>query len=233
MAAEGVELFLLARAQATLEQAADEIRQEYGVDVSAVPCDITMAQGRNDAVAACQAPDILITNASGPATGDFRSFSLEDWDKAINGNLLAPVELIRMTVDGMMDRGFGRVVNITSWAVKSPIDAYGLSAAPRLGLTGFSGNVARSVASRNVTVNNLLPGVFDTVRSVSLLTDHAKHLGVPVEELEQKQVQSIPAKRFGQPQEFGAACAFLCSVHAGYITGQNLLIDGGRYPGLF
>ncbi|GLQ50585.1 SDR family oxidoreductase [Dyella flava] len=233
LAAEGVNLVLLARTQSTLEQAADDIRQSYRVEVSALPCDITTEQGRRSAVARCATPDILITNASGPSTGDFRSFTLEDWERAINSNMLAPVELIRMTVDGMMERGFGRVINITSWAVKSPIDAYGLSAAPRLGLTGFSSNVARSVAARNVTINNLLPGVYDTERSTSLLSAHAKHLGTTVEELERKAIQTIPANRFGRPREFGAACAFLCSVHAGYITGQNLLMDGGRYPGLF
>ncbi|GGA02526.1 SDR family oxidoreductase [Dyella caseinilytica] len=233
LAEEGVNLVLLARTQATLEKAADEIRQRYGVEVLALPCDVTSVQGRHDAIAACEDPDILITNASGPPTGDFRNFSLNDWEKAVNANMLAPVELIRMTVSGMMERGFGRVVNITSWAVKMPTDAYALSAAPRLGLTGFSSNVARAVASHNVTVNSLLPGVYDTDRSKSLLAAHAQHLGLSVEQLEKDQVQTIPAKRFGDPSEFGAACAFLCSVYAGYITGQNLLMDGGRYPGIF
>ncbi|GGA42036.1 SDR family oxidoreductase [Dyella nitratireducens] len=233
LAAEGVNLVLLARTPSTLEKAADDIRERYGASVVTVSCDITTVQGRRDAVAACDKPDILITNSGGPPTGDFRGFSLDDWRKAVNDSMLAPLELIRMTVDGMMTRGFGRIINITSWAVKAPLDGYSLSTGPRLGLTGFSGNVARSVAAGNVTVNNLLPGVFDTERTKSLLGAQARQLGITVKELVKRQGQTIPANRLGNPAEFGAACAFLCSAYAGYITGQNLLMDGGRYPGIF
>jgi 3-oxoacyl-[acyl-carrier protein] reductase len=233
LAAEGVRLVIVARTAQTLEQAADEIRRKTGAQVTTVACDITTEQGRAAALAACPQPDILVTNAGGPPTGDFRKFTRDDWIKALDGNMLTPIELIRATVDGMIERRFGRVINITSSSVKAPIDILGLSNGARSGLTGFVAGLARKVAQDNVTINNLLPGSFDTARLVATLAGGAQAQGITVDELRERRRKAIPAQRFGTPDEFGAACAFLCSVHASYITGQNLLIDGGAYPGTF
>jgi 3-oxoacyl-[acyl-carrier protein] reductase len=177
--------------------------------------------------------DILVNNAGGPPPGDFRNWTRDDWIRALDANMLTPIELIKATMDGMIARRFGRVVNITSSAVKAPIDILGLSNGARTGLTGFVAGLARNVARHNVTINNLLPGSFDTDRLRSNLELRARKAGASVEDVRAQQLAAHPAGRFGTADEFGAACAFLCSAQAGYIVGQNLLIDGGQYPGTF
>ena len=233
LAAEGARLIIVARGRDALEAAADAIRARTGAQVQAVACDITTAEGRAQALAACPAPEILVTNAGGPPPGDFRRFTRDDWIAALDANMLTPIELIRQTVDAMVARRFGRVVNITSSAVKAPIDVLALSNGARSGLTGFVAGLARQVARHNVTINNLLPGAFDTDRLAATLQGAAAAQGVDLEVLRARRLDAVPAGRFGTPEEFGAACAFLCSAQAGYVTGQNLLIDGGAYPGTF
>jgi 3-oxoacyl-[acyl-carrier protein] reductase len=195
--------------------------------------DITTAEGRSAALAACPQPDILVNNAGGPPPGDFRDWDREAWLRAIDANMLTPIELIRATVDAMIERKFGRIVNITSSAVKAPIDILGLSNGARSGLTGFVAGLSRKVARHNVTINNLLPGSFDTDRLRGTMTARAKASGKTVEEVTAQARDGVPAGRFGKPAEFGEVCAFLCSAHAGYLVGQNVLIDGGSYPGTF
>jgi len=233
LAAEGVHVTLVARTAEALEATAEEIRRNTGVTVTAVACDITTPDGRAKALAACSQPDILVTNAGGPPPGDFRNWSREDWIAALDANMLTPIELIKATVDNMMTRRFGRIVNITSSAVKAPIDILGLSNGARSGLTGFVAGLARKTVAHNVTINNLLPGQFDTDRLKKTLGAAANTSGKSVDEVFAARRQQIPAQRFGNPAEFGAVCAFLCSVHAGYMTGQNVLLDGGNYPGTF
>ena len=233
LARDGVNLVITARGKEALEATAEEIRKATGVKVVIVAGDITTAEGRAQALAACPNPDILVNNAGGPPPGDFRNWTREDWMKAIDANMLTPIELIKATVDGMIARKFGRVINITSGAVKMPIPELGLSNGARSGLTGFVAGLARQVAQHNVTINGLLPGPFDTDRLRGNLVFNAKKLGKTPAELEKLRTEANPAKRFGTIEEFGAACAFLASVHAGYITGQNLLMDGGAYPGTF
>ncbi len=234
LAAAGVDLTLNARHAATLAEAASAIRAAYGVAVTEVAADITTASGRGEVLAAAGAVDILVTNAGGPPPGDFRSFSREDWLRALDANMLTPIELIKATVDGMAARGFGRIVNITSSAVKAPIDILGLSNGARSGLTGFVAGLARSaIAARGVTINNLLPGKFDTDRLAATFQGAAQKSGQPLEAVRAAQQAQIPARRFGTPAEFGAICAFLCSQQAAYLTGQNILPDGGAYPGSF
>lgn len=206
--------------------------------VLAVAADITTPEGRAAAFGVAGGPgrgfDIVVTNAGGPPPGDFRGWDREAWIRAVDANMLTPIELIRATVDGMAARGFGRIVNITSSAVKAPIDILGLSNGARSGLTGFVAGVARSaIAARGVTLNNLLPGKFDTDRLAGTISAAAAKAGRSVDDVRRAQQAQIPAGRYGTPQEFGAICAFLCSVHAGYITGQNVLADGGAYPGTF
>lgn len=231
LAAEGAEVWITARTASTLEETAAAIRSGAGARVTAVPGDITTPEGRAAVLAACPEPDILVNNAGGPPPGDFREWTLDDWNAALNANMLTAIELIRATVDGMMERGFGRIVNITSAAVKAPIDILGLSNGARAGLTGFVAGVARNTVRRNVTINGLLPGPFDTDRLNGTLAARAKATGRPVEELRSEAAAANPAGRFGTAEEFGRACAFLCSAHAGYVTGQNLLMDGGAFPG--
>jgi 3-oxoacyl-[acyl-carrier protein] reductase len=235
LAKEGVHITMVARNAVNLEQAAQEIRALIHTDVviQVVVCDITTPEGRALALAACPQPDILVNNAAGPPTGDFRDWEREQWIAALDANMLTPIELIKATVDGMMARGFGRIINITSSAVKAPIDVLGLSNGARSGLTGFVAGIARKTVARNVTINNLLPGAFETDRLKSTLMAMAKAEGMGSEEFLASRQTLIPAKRFGQPAEFGAFCAFLCSVHASYMTGQNILLDGGAYPGTF
>ncbi|OTP80809.1 3-oxoacyl-[acyl-carrier protein] reductase [Caballeronia sordidicola] len=233
LAAEGVNLVIVARTAGPLEATAEHIRVTYGVNVTAVACDITSPEGHAAALAACPAPDILVNNAGGPPPGDFRQFSRDDWIKALDSNMLTPIELIKQTLDGMIERGFGRIVNITSSSVKAPIDVLGLSNGARSGLTGFIAGLSRKVAASGVTINNLLPGSFDTDRLVTTFAADAKANNISVEEAKKRRMSKLPAGRFGSPEEFGKACAYLCSVHAGYITGQNLLIDGGAYPGTY
>src|SRR5258705_5307184 len=233
LAQAGVDVTILARTRDDVQKAAEEIGAGAGRIVAWLACDITTSEGRVQALAACPDPDILVNNAGGPPPGDFRDFDRDAWIRALDANMLTPIELIRATVDGMIARGFGRIVNITSSAVKAPIDVLALSNGARSGLTGFAAGLARKVARHNVTINNLLPGSFDTDRLRGTMAARAKSAGKSVEEFARVASDAVPAGRFGAPAEFGAACAFLCSVHAGYIVGQNLLIDGGAYPGTF
>ena len=237
LVAEGVHVVLVARRADVLEDAARALRRDHaahGAEVITCAQDITTPEGRAAALATHGAFDIVVTNAGGPPPGDFRQWAREDWLRAVDGNMLTPIELIRATVDGMAERGFGRIVNITSSAVKAPIDILGLSNGARAGLTGFVAGVSRSsLAARGVTINNLLPGAFDTDRLKVTFQSSAAKSGKSVEELATLRRASIPAQRFGTPAEFGAVCAFLCSQQAGYITGQNILVDGGAYPGTF
>ena len=233
LAAEGANVIITARGEEALEATAAAIRSATGVTVTAVVGDITTPEGRAQALAAAPQIDILVNNAGGPAPGDFRDWDRDIWIKALDANMLTPIELIKATVDGMIARKFGRIVNITSGAVKAPIDILGLSNGARSGLTGFVAGLSRKTVAHNVTINGLLPGPFDTNRLKSTLATWAKRDGVSIEEAAERRKKENPAGRFGTPEEFGAACAFLCSVHAGYITGQNLLMDGGVYPGTF
>jgi 3-oxoacyl-[acyl-carrier protein] reductase len=233
---DGVNVVITARGADALEATAAELRLlNPAVQVTAVAGDITTAAGRAAALAAAPQVDILINNAGGPPPGDFRDWNRDHWLAAIDANMLTPIELIKAVVDGMAERGFGRIVNITSAAVKAPIDILGLSNGARSGLTGFVAGVARQprIASRNVTINALLPGPFDTDRLRGTMAGAAKKTGRAIEDLLDERRKLNPTMRFGTAEEFGAACAFLCSVHAGYITGQNLLMDGGAYPGTF
>jgi 3-oxoacyl-[acyl-carrier protein] reductase len=233
LAREGVNLTICARGKEALEQTADEIRKSCGVQVNAVATDITSPQGRAAVLAACPRPDILVNNAGGPPPGDFRQWTREDWLKAIDANMLTPIELIKETVDHMIAQKFGRIVNITSSAVKSPLAPLGLSNGARSGLTGFIAGLARQTAKHNVTINNLLPGMFMTDRLRATMAAFAKDKGIPVEDALDDRTKTVPAGRAGDPAEFGDACAYLCSAQAGYVTGQNFLIDGGAYPGTF
>ncbi len=233
---EGVNVVITARGAEALEAAAAELRALNGaVQVKAVAGDIATEAGRAAALAACPQVDILVNNAGGPPPGDFRDWDRTAWIKALDANMLTPIELIKATVDGMAARGFGRVVNITSGAVKAPIDFLGLSNGARSGLTGFVAGTARQprLASRNVTINNLLPGSFDTDRLRAGFASVAAKSGQPLESVADSRRKLVPAQRFGTAEEFGAFCAFLCSVQAGYLTGQNILLDGGAYPGTF
>ena len=229
LAREGVELTICARGAEALNATAE--LAATGVKVTPVVCDVTTEAGRKALLAACPNPDILINNAGGPPPGDFKNFSLDDWRKAVEGNMLTPIALIHATVYGMTSRGFGRIVNITSASIKQPIAALELSNGARLGLTGAVAVLARKVARSNVTINGILPGPFDTdrLRGTTQKMADARKVALSVVEAERK--AAIPANRFGTAAEFGATVAFLCSAHAGYITGQNLLIDGGGYPG--
>lgn len=233
LAREGVSLVITARGKDALEATAEEVRKSTRVTVIAVAGDITTAEGREAALKACPSPDILVNNAGGPPPGDFRAWDRDAWVKALDANMIAPILLMRAVLDGMIQRRFGRIVNITSGAVKHPIPELGLSNGARTGLTGFVAGLSRTTVQHNVTVNNLLPGPFDTDRLRSNLEFNAKKLGKTPAELAQARRDANPAKRFGTIEEFGDACAFLCSAQAGYITGQNLLMDGGAYPGTF
>jgi len=236
LAQAGVNLVMVSRGDDAL-QASAKLLREHGVTVLTVAQDITTAAGREAIFSVPGGPgqdfDIVITNAGGPPTGDFREWGRDEWLKAVDANMLTPIELIKATVDGMAARGFGRVVNITSSAVKSPIDILGLSNGARSGLTGFVAGLSRTtaLAGNNVTINNLLPGAFDTDRLKTTLAGAAAKTGQSIEALAQARKKLAPAQRFGHPDEFGQTCAFLCSQHAGFITGQNILIDGGAFPG--
>jgi 3-oxoacyl-[acyl-carrier protein] reductase len=232
LAAEGVHVTLTGRTADSLAATAAEIRRAYPqVEIGEVVGDITTSEGQDQALAACPEPDILINNAGGPPPGDFRDWSHDDWIKALDANMLTPIALIRRTVDGMMARNFGRIINITSSAVKAPIGLLGLSNGARSGLTGFVGGVARQVANRGVTINGLLPGSFETDRFRNTVVARAEADNIDPEEMMQRVRQGNPTGRLGSPEEFGKVCAFLCSVHAGYINGQNILLDGGLFPG--
>ena len=233
LAREGVDLVITARGKEALEATAEELRKAYGVKVTAVAGDIATAEGRAAALKACASPDILINNAGGPPPGDFRQFSRDDWIRALEANMLTPIELIKATIDAMIARRFGRIVNITSSAVKAPLGPLALTNGARAGLTGFIAGVSRQHVRHNVTINNLLPGFFATDRNRVTVAAFAKDQGVSEEEALARRLKHIPAGRQGNPAEFGDACAYLCSAQASFITGQNLLLDGGAYPGTF
>ena len=233
LAREGVEVTICARTAADVERAADEIGAAVGRRVGRVACDITTPTGRAAALAACPSPDILVNNAGGPPPGDFRDWDRDAWIRALDANMLTPIELIKATIDAMIERRYGRIVNITSSAVKAPIDVLGLSNGARSGLTGFVAGLARKVVRHGVTINNLLPGQFDTDRLRVTYAGRAKAAGKSIDEALAAGAAAVPAGRFGTPAEFGAVCAFLCSAHASYVAGQNVLVDGGNYPGTF
>ncbi|HKM65423.1 MAG TPA: SDR family oxidoreductase [Acidisphaera sp.] len=226
LAREGVDVVITARTADVLERTAEEIRAATGARVTPVAGDITTEAGRAAALAACPEPDILVNNAGGPPPGDFREWDRDTWIRAIDANMLTPIFLIRAVVDGMISRRFGRIVNITSASVKSPIPTLGTSNGARAGLTGFVAGLARQVARHNVTINNLLPGPFLTDR----LRSNAKPPpGKTVDEVIAERAASSPAGRVGDPAELGEACAFLCGTQSGFIVGQNLLLDGGGF----
>ena len=235
---EGVNVLIVARGAEVLQAAATQLVADCAhsteASVLCVAADITTTEGRAAVFAVRKDFDIVVTNAGGPPPGDFRSWERDAWIKAIDANMLTPIELIKATVDGMAARGFGRIINITSSAVKAPIDILGLSNGARSGLTGFVAGVSRSkLASQGVTINNLLPGAFDTDRLKTTMRGAAEKSGQPMEAVMDARRKTIPAQRFGTPAEFGAICAFLCSTHAAYMTGQNVLADGGAYSGTF
>src|SRR5271163_2050200 len=233
LAEAGVAVIINGRNRALLEQTAEDIRRATGVTVTPVAADVSTAEGQAALLAACPSPDILINNNGGPPFRDFRQLDRQALLAGVTMNMVTPIELIQKVIDGMAAREFGRIVNITSISVKMPLAGLDLSSGARAGLTAFVAGVARTVADKNVTINNLLPGSFDTARLRSNLSSAAKRNQVSEDEAIARAKLNIPAKRFGTPAEFGQACAFLCSVHAGYITGQNILLDGGAYPAAF
>jgi 3-oxoacyl-[acyl-carrier protein] reductase len=233
LAQEGVDVTIVARTQETVECAADEIRAATGVTVTPVAGDIAKPEGRAAALRACPEPDILVNNADGPVPGDFRDWTRDDWISALDTMMLSHIEMMRLTVDGMLARGFGRIVNIVSRSVKIPQIELGLSNGARSGLVGFVGGLARQTVAQNVTINNLLPGIFDSDAQRRHIEGMLEDGGKSFDEIWQERARANPARRYGRPAELGAYCAFLCSAHAGFITGQNLLIDGGSYPGTF
>lgn len=230
---EGVQVTITARTESSLAETAKQIEDATGIPVTIAAGDIATEQGRKAALQACPNPDILVNNAGGPPPGNFRDWDRDDWIAAVDANMLAPIFLIKEVVDGMIDRKFGRIVNITSGAVKAPIPALGLSNGARAGLTGFVAGLSRQIAGTNVTINNLLPGPFDTDRLHQNLANAAKAQGKSFEEVRDARIAANPSKRFGNPAEFGDACAFLCAAQSGYITGQNLLLDGGAFNSTF
>ncbi|WP_310611563.1 SDR family oxidoreductase [Limnohabitans sp.] len=228
----GVHVVIVARTEETLQQAAQTLRDLKAGNVSWVAADVTTEVGRQRILAEHPQVDILVTNAGGPPPGDFRQWGRDTWLKALDANMLTPIELIKATVDGMMARGFGRIINITSSAVKAPVDGLGLSNGARSGLTGFVAGLARSTVGHGVTINNLLPGTFDTARLAGNFAAQAQREGSTPEAVRAARIAKHPAKRLGHPPELGNTCAFLCSVHAGYINGQNILLDGGSFAGV-
>lgn len=233
LAAAGCAVVVNGRDGRALDDAAEAIRRATGAEVTAVPGDVTDPAVRAALVAACPDADILVNNAAGPPPGDFRTLSREDMLRGVDANMITPIALIQALVDGMCERGFGRIVTITSASVRMPIPGLDLSSGARAGLTAFLAGAARQVAGANVTINQLLPGSFDTDRLAALNTARAHAAGIDADQMAARTAKAVPAGRFGRPDEFGAACAFLCSAHAGYITGQNLLMDGGAFPGAF
>jgi 3-oxoacyl-[acyl-carrier protein] reductase len=230
---EGVDVLIVARTEAPLLDAAERLSSWGGGAVQCVAADVTSDEGRARIFATQHEFDIVVTNAGGPPPGDFRVWDRDIWVRALEANMLAPIALIQATVDGMMARGFGRIVNITSSAVKSPVDGLGLSTGARSGLTGFVAGLARTTVARGVTINNLLPGTFDTARLAGNFAAQAARQGITPEQAIAARLAKHPAHRFGRPDELGNTCAYLCSVHAGYINGQNILLDGGSFPGVF
>ena len=233
LASEGVDLVINGRNQEVLSSTARELREKYAVNVTEFCADITSKEQQIKLIELCPNPDILVNNAGGPPPGDFRDWNRDDWMNACIANMFTPIELIKAYVDGMQDRKFGRIINITSSSVKAPIDILGLSNGARSGLTGFVAGLARKTIINNVNINSMLPGPFDTDRLRNSFNYVSDKTGKSVEEVREARAAENPSGRFGTPKEFGVACAYLCSSHAGYITGQNLLIDGGGYPGTY
>jgi 3-oxoacyl-[acyl-carrier protein] reductase len=233
LAQEGVDVTIAARTREVLEKTCAEIRAATGATVTPVVADITTTEGRAAALAACPEPDILLNNADGPMPGDFREWRRDDWIAALDAMMLGPIETMRLTVDGMMARGFGRIVNILSRSIKISQAELGLSNGARSGLAGFVAGLSRQTVARNVTINNLLPGIFDSDAQVRHIEGMLEPGGKSFEQIWQERAAANPAKRYGRPAELGAYCAFLCSDHAGFVTGQNILVDGGSYPGTF
>ena len=231
LAREGVNVIVNGRDPQTLAEAVAEVEKLATGSVASVVADVTTENGRNALLAACPEPDILVNNAGGPPPGDFREWELEQWNAALNANMLTPIMLIKATVDGMRARGFGRIVNITSAAVKAPIPTLGLSNGARAGLTGFVAGLARQVAADGVTINGILPGPFETDRLKTTIMGRAEKSGLTLEDQLDIERKKNPSARFGFPEEFGELCAFLCSAHTGYLTGQNIVIDGGNFQG--
>lgn len=229
LAAEGVDLVITARTASELEQTASEIAAAHGVSVQPVAGDIKTEDGRAAVLAALPEPDILITNAGGPPPGDFADFSLDDWRDAVEGNMITPIALIKATAYGMAERGFGRIVNIASYSVKAPVPTLELSNGARAGLVGGISALSRKLARHNVAINNLLPGPFATDRLVKTSHAIADKTGRSFEDIHAERAEEVPAKRFGTTQEFGAMCALLCSAHAGFVIGQNIVMDGGAH----
>ena len=223
----GVNLVLCARGKEALEDAAAKLREQTGVNVTTVACDITTEQGRQSALSAADQIDILVNNAGGPPPGNFRDWDRSDWEQALNANMLTAIDLMKAVIDPMIDRGFGRIVNITSGAVKNPIATLGLSNAARAGLTGFVAGVSREVAAHNVTINNLLPGPFNTDRIETLIGNNARAQNISIAQARAQMEERNPSKRLGEIHEFGFACAWLCAAQSSFITGQNILMDGG------
>lgn len=233
LAREGVDVTIVARTESTLLAAAEEIQDLSGRRVQTVVADITDPAGRAAALAACPKPDILLNNAAGFPPGDFREWDRDTWIAALDLMMLAPIAMIRATIDGMVERGFGRIISITSRSVKIAQPELGLSNGARSGLVGFTAGIARQYVAHNVTVNNLLPGIFDSDGQREHIEGMLDELGKSFDEVWEARAQENPARRYGRPEEIGAYFAFLCSAHAGYITGQNLMIDGGSYPGTY
>jgi 3-oxoacyl-[acyl-carrier protein] reductase len=233
LAQEGVDVTIVARTPDALERSAEEIRRSTGVTVTAVAGDIATPEGRTAALAACPEPDILVNNADGPSPGDFHQWTRDDWIAAFDTMMLCHIEMIRLTHEGMMARGFGRIVNIVSRSVKIPQLELGLSNGARSALVGFVAGLARKTVANNVTINNLLPGIFDSDAQRRHIEGMLDQTGKSFDQIWNERARANPAGRYGRPAELGAYCAWLCSTHAGYVTGQNLLIDGGSYPGTF
>lgn len=227
LAEAGVNLIMNARGGEALEAAAEEIRGAYDVAVTTVATDVTTPEGQAEVIAAAQGVDILVTNAGGPPPGMWSDWEREDFLKAIDANMLTPITLMKALMPAMIESGWGRVVNITSQAVRAPIGVLGLSNSARTGLTGYVAGTARQVAQHGVNINNLLPGIHATDRANALDSGASKAQNLSLDEVRAQRIATIPARRYGTRQEFGAACAFLCSQHAGFIVGQNLLVDGG------
>ncbi len=233
LAQEGVDVAIVARTESDLLATRKFIEENSRAKATAIAADLSTAEGRATVLKGFPDPDILVNNAGGPPTGDFREFDREAWLEALDACMLGPIEMIRQTIDGMIARRFGRIVNVTSSSVKMPIDVLCLSNGARSGLTGFVAGLARKAVVHNVTINNLLPGVFETDRQQVTIAAVAKQRGISLAQARQAKVAAIPALRMGDPAEFGAMCAYLCSAQAAYYTGQNVLLDGGLYPGTF
>ncbi len=233
LAQEGVDVVINGRNKEILEKTAEEIRDLYKANVITVSADITTEEGQKKLLESCPSPDILVNNAGGPPPGDFRDWSRQDWTEACNSNMFTPIELIKLTIDKMIKNKFGRIINITSSSVKAPIDILGLSNGARSGLTGFVAGIARKTVKHNVTINNILPGPFDTDRLKESFEFLASISGVSSEKIKEERKNQNPSVKFGDPDDFGKMCAFLCSSHTSYITGQNILMDGGSYPGTY